>query len=106
MIRTDAAGIPLKVEVNPRQRKPDPSGELNREIESTGSLIGDCGIVSRLRCPLLDHDAGRVLHRECRSDVEQIQRSVGAPGQLLRKILGQNSIAEHGSRTDRRHNGP
>jgi len=39
---------------------------------------------------MLKHDAGRVLHSERCGDVEQIQRSVGSPGQLFRKIFGQN----------------
>ena len=55
---------------------------------------------------MLKHDAGRVLHSEGRSNVEQIQRAVGPPGQLFRKIFGQNRKAEHGSRTYCRHNGP
>jgi hypothetical protein len=55
---------------------------------------------------MLKHDTGRVLHNERCGDVEQIQRAVGAPGQLCRKIFGQNRKAEHGSRADRGHNGP
>jgi hypothetical protein len=31
-------------------------------------------------------------------DVEQIQRPVGSPGELFRKIFGQNRKAEHGGR--------
>jgi hypothetical protein len=55
---------------------------------------------------MLKYDAGRVLHSEGCSDVEQIQRPVGPPGQLFRKIFGQNRKAEHGGRADRRHDGP
>ena len=55
---------------------------------------------------MLKHDAGRVLHNEGRSNVEQIQRPVGPSGELFRKIFGQNRKAEHGSRTYCRHNGP
>ena len=55
---------------------------------------------------MLKHDAGAVLHNEGRSNVEQIQRPVGPPGELFREIFGQNRKAEHGGRTDRGHNGP
>jgi hypothetical protein len=55
---------------------------------------------------MLKHNAGSVLHSEGRSNVEQIQRAVGPPGQLFRKIFGQNRKAEHGSRADRRNDGP
>ena len=55
---------------------------------------------------MLKHDTGRVLHNERCGDVEQIQRAVGPSGELFRKIFGQNRKAEHGSRADRRRNGP
>ena len=55
---------------------------------------------------MLKHDAGRVLHDEGCGYVEQIQRPVGSPGQLFRKIFGQDRKAEHGSRADCRHDGP
>ena len=55
---------------------------------------------------MLKHDAGRVLHNERCGDVEQIERSVGPPGELLRKIFGQNRKAEHGGCADCRHNRP
>jgi hypothetical protein len=55
---------------------------------------------------MLKHDAGRVLHNEGRRNVEQIQRPVGPSGELFREIFGQNRKAEHGSRADRRDDGP
>ena len=55
---------------------------------------------------MLKHDAGRVLHCEGRSNVEQIQRAVGPSGDLFREIFGQNRKAKHGGRADGRHNGP
>jgi hypothetical protein len=55
---------------------------------------------------MLKHDAGRVLHRESRSNVKQIQRPVGPSGEFFRKIFGQDRKAEHGRRADRRNNGP
>jgi hypothetical protein len=69
------------------EREPNPCHDLKREIESKGCLISDFGIVSSLRCPILKHNAGRVLHNEGRSNVEQIQRPVG----LAR---GRNSAAD------------
>ena len=32
---------------------------------------------------MLKHDAGQVLHSEGRSNVQQIQRAVGSPGELF-----------------------
>src|SRR6516164_1294449 len=105
MIRTRAI-FRRRLRLFPREGKPEPCADLKYEIESKGRLISDGGIVSRLRYPLLDHDADRVLHGEGRSDVEQVQCSIRSPSHLLGKIFGEDSIAEHGSRTDRRHNGP
>src|SRR5216684_1307789 len=95
-----------RIGLDSRGHEPNPCRDLKREVESKGCLISDFWIVSSLRRPMLKHDAGRVLHNESHSDVEQIQRPVGPPGQLFRKILGQNRKAEHRSRADRRHNGP
>jgi hypothetical protein len=67
-----------------RKHEPNPCHDLKREVESEGRLIGDFGIVSSLRRPMLKHDAGRVSHSEDRSNVEQIQRAVGPLGQLFR----------------------
>jgi len=89
-----------------RKREPDPRRDLEGETESKGCLIRDFGIVPRLRRPVLKHEAGRVLHNERCSDVEQIQRPVGPPGELFGKIFGQNRIAEHDCRTDRRPRRP
>src|SRR6516162_2827092 len=89
----------------PWEHKPEPCSDLKDQNESKGRLIGDGGIVSRLRYPLLNNDADRVLHGEGRRDVEQVQCSIRSPSQLLGKIFGEDSIAEHGSRTDRCHNG-
>ncbi len=55
---------------------------------------------------MLKYNAGRVLHDERCGDVEQIQRCVGPPSELFRKIFGQYSKAEHGSRANRRYNRP
>jgi hypothetical protein len=43
-----------------RKREPDPRRDLEGKIESKGYLISDFGIMARLRCPVLEHDAGRV----------------------------------------------
>ena len=93
-------------EESPRKRKPDPRRDLEDEIESKGCLIRDLRIVSRLRRPLLDHDACDVLHGERRADVEQVQRSIGPSGEFFGKILGQNCKAEHGCRADGGHDSP
>src|SRR5712664_4156429 len=69
---------PPQERLDSRKREPDPRRDLEGEIESKGCLIHDFGIVPRLRRPVLKHDAGRVLHNERCSDVEQIQRPVGA----------------------------
>jgi len=55
---------------------------------------------------MLKHNTGRVLYSERCGDVEQIQRSVGSPSELLGKIFGQDRKAEHGRRADRRDNRP
>jgi hypothetical protein len=81
-----------------RKHEPNPCHDLKREVESEGRLIGDFGIVSSLRRPMLKHDAGRVSHSEDRSNVEQIQRAVGPLGQLFRTsffIRSRNLCAAH-----------
>ena len=46
-------------------------------------MIGDFGIVSRVRRPVRDTTPVDVLHGERCPNVEKIQRPVGPPGELL-----------------------
>ena len=105
MIRTDVCGIPSKEET-PRHHEPNPSRDLEDNVESESGLVGHFGIMSGLRDPLLHNEAGRILYREGGSDVKQVQRPIGSTGQLLREKIGQNRVTQHGCRTGRRHAAP
>ena len=51
---------------------------MKREVESEGRLIGDFGIVSILRRPMLKHDAGRILHNERYSPIRDDEKLISA----------------------------
>ena len=100
---SDTAARPSQARQDPSSGIPDPSCDLEANVESQRGLVSDFRIVPICGSPELNHQSHRILHDKRATDVEEVQSRIGPARQFRREILGQDRITEDSSSADRRH---
>src|SRR5579871_1748837 len=91
---------------DPWNREPHQGDHLKSHDETKRDLIGDRRVMAIVRHPLVDNQSNSVLDSERAPKVQQVQSAIGTRGDFDGKVFRDDRVAQHGSSTYNRHDGP